>query len=58
MGSSVGSDYESSEDSMDWEELGIDKEEVEKFMKNGKTEEENAELHESGEQQESDEQEK
>lgn len=43
---------------MDWEELGIDKEEVEKFMNKGKVDEEIGELPESGDQQESDEQEK
>lgn len=44
---------------MDWEELGIDKEEVEKFMNKGRHDQEDiGELPESGDQQESDEQEK
>jgi hypothetical protein len=42
---------------MDWEELGIDKEEVEKFMKKGKDDDENKD-HDSGEHGESDEVEK
>jgi hypothetical protein len=29
----LGSDYESSEDSMDWDELGIDKDEAERLIK-------------------------
>lgn len=29
----LGSEYESSDDSVDWEEMGIDKEEIERFLK-------------------------
>ena len=39
----AGSEYESSEDSMDWEELGINKSELDKYMKNTKEKDEEKE---------------
>jgi hypothetical protein len=54
----LGSEYESSEDSMDWEELGINKSELDKYMKNTKEKEEDKDQPESGEQLDSDEVEK
>jgi hypothetical protein len=39
----LGSEYESSEDSMDWEELGINKSELDKYMKTNKDKEDDKE---------------